>query len=238
MKWYRPGDEIRDTFPTCNAAGNAAAPSSMVGVLLHNGIADEDVPVTLATIQAGLNSVVATIPEDYAAGDDVVIAVSATVDGVTAWLPVVNERLVGINFASEFPFVVNGPVTGQSGIVGEVVDGVAIVAYHYAPLELTVVSVLDGDGEPLDMSSYADDLAFVIFKPTGAKDVQIAELIDDDCVLDPDHPHQVLLSHTDLLTQTVGEFRWVLRRRTDGAKFVRSQGDFTVQRCAAASEPS
>lgn len=241
MLWYRPGDLLLHEFTTSapsNGQTTSADPLPLVG-LSHNGALDEDVTVTVELLDTGLYLATCTIPAEYQSGDHVTLRAYGVVTGVPARDVLFQTRLIGVDFTQLAGVSITlGPTTGSVTGAGEVSDGTTIVGYHFAPLEYPVIGVFAEDGAPVDMSAYVDDLAFVVFKLQLGREHKIAELIGGDVVLVEGHPHQVTLRNTTVLNQQLGEFRWALRRRTAGEKFVRAQGCYSVRPCSDVTEPS
>lgn len=121
-----------------------------------------------------------------------------------------------------------GPIGSTVTRPGEVLPGETIVAYHYAPVEAGPILVTDEDGEPIDLSSYATDLAIVIFSTNGVTETKISQINYPNVTVGGTGNNQVSFSGSSALTVTIGRFRYGLRRRTSGAKFVRAQGEFIV----------
>lgn len=125
------------------------------------------------------------------------------------------------------------PVVGRIGATGEVVDSDTIVAYHYGPVEVNPIVVLDSNNDPVDMSVYSGNLAFIVFSvdETGVE-TNIVRLSGSNVVVGGDNDNEITLSGTTALTGTVGRFRYALRVTTTNNKLVRLQGDFIVKACA------
>lgn len=240
MYWVRPGDDLPWEFTTShpNNGQSVSADALPVVVLARNGVLDEDVIVAVELIETGRYLATCTIPDEYNPGDVISLRATAIVAGVTGRDTLFQTRLFGIDFTQVAGVkLVLGPAVGSVAGSGEVSDGGLIVAYHYAPLENITIAVMDDQGEPFDLSEIADDLAFVVFGMRLDIEVTIAELYGSDVVVDEEQPHQVTLLNTTPLNQQLGDFRWALRRRTEGQKVLRAQGCYSVRPCADVTEP-
>lgn len=240
MLWLRPGDLWRREFTISHPTNSASvdADELPVVVLSRNGTVDTDVSVTVTRVSLGRYVVTCSVPEDYVAGDYVALRASAIVATVSVADTLDQQRLVGIDFTqlAGVSLIVGG-VGSQISAAGEVREGTPIVAYHFAPWEGGPIAVEDADGNPVDLSGYVDDLAFVVFRLYAGQEDLIAELYGADIELDENHNNQVWLHNTTKLNQQVGEFRYALRRRTAGEKRVRATGCYSVRPCAVATEP-
>jgi hypothetical protein len=93
---YQAGDSYGIGFTVKGATGAlAAADSTPVGALYHNGTADGTVTVTVTSSATGVYSATCTIPGGYSVGDRVSLLITATVGGVATGEFVDNVRLVG-----------------------------------------------------------------------------------------------------------------------------------------------
>lgn len=122
-----------------------------------------------------------------------------------------------------------GPIGSTVTRPGEVLPGETIVAYHYAPVEAGPILVTDEDGVAIDLSSYATDLAIVIFSTNGVTETKIGQINYPNVTVGGTSNNQVSFSGSSALTVTIGRFQYGLRRRTSGAKFVRAHGEFIVR---------
>lgn len=122
-----------------------------------------------------------------------------------------------------------GPLNSVVPTVGGIRAGTTIVAYHYAPVEVGPISVFDDDGEPLNMSSYATDLAFIVFSWDGVTETLIHQLNYPNVTVGGDGNNQISLANTTPMTATAGRFLYGIRRRTSNVKVVRAEGEFIVK---------
>lgn len=199
-------EAIRDNLPAAapTASQNAAAILD-AAASSHN---------TAGTIGEKINS-------SGSAGDPLLNAVPGTYSPGTAGFALGEVNAVRVI----------GPIGAQVSRPGEVKDFTKpIIAYHYAPVEAGPFYVYDEDLNPVDMSGYADDLAFVVFTPDESR--TIGQLNYPDVIVDGTYTNQFTLSNSSPLTAEVGRFRCALRRRSTGVKFVRAQGEFVVKPCA------
>ncbi len=240
MLWLRPGDLLPWEFAISHPVnGTSMNADELPAVSLAlNGVIDTDVTVTVTQISTGRYLASCVIPETYAGGDCIALRAYALVATIPCRDVLYQARLMTIDFTQVAGVsLVVGAVGSQVLAAGEVSDGTPIVAYHGAPWEGGPIAVLDADNNPIDMSDYADDLAFVVFRLYQGDEELIGELYGEDVELVDGHNNQVWLHNTTQLNQTVGEFRYVLRRRTEGEKVVRAAGCYTVRACAVATEP-
>lgn len=122
-----------------------------------------------------------------------------------------------------------GPLNSVVPTVGGIRAGTTIVAYHFAPVEVGPISVFDDDGEPLNMSSYATDLAFIVFSWDGVTETLIHQLNYPNVTVGGDGNNQISLANTTPMTATAGRFFYGIRRRTSNVKVVRAEGEFIVK---------
>ncbi len=126
MKWYRPGDVLREFLPTNNLDGDAESASAMTLAFARNGTVDVAVTVTATAKGTGLYELVATIPADYEYGDHVAVLVLATVNDTTAWFTAVSERLIDMPTAAALAASIGA---GQINIISPFELGGAVNVY-------------------------------------------------------------------------------------------------------------
>jgi len=206
---------------------NQTASSAPTVQEITDGLLDELLSAHLVT-----GSVARGIASSAAAGDPL----SSTVPGSYA----ADTAGFALGQVASFTSVeITGPVVGRVGTVGEVVDSQQINAYHYGPIEAGPFAVYEEDlVTPVDMSSYATALMFVVFEvvtssSTGAKSERvIARLTTPDVTVGGASNNQVTILNTTPCTVEIGRFRWAIRRTTTGNKALRMQGWIVVDPCA------
>lgn len=92
----KPGDVYRGAFATNGTSGSTPADSLPTAVVNHNGSDDTTVAVTVSQISSSARyNFNLTVPSGYAAGDFVVVWLTAVVGGITNVSPIASFRLTG-----------------------------------------------------------------------------------------------------------------------------------------------
>lgn len=163
MKWYRPGDVLREFLPTNNLDGDAESASAMTLAFARNGTVDVAVTVTATLKGTGLYELVATIPADYEYGDHVAVLVLATVNDTTAWFTAVSERLIDMPTAAALAASIGA---GQINIISPFDLGDAVNVYagddyssaNGTALTISITDRADLIGMTPKIYLYADEL--------------------------------------------------------------------------------